>query len=468
MLPNTPLCGSKNDAVGEEPLPASFRDPSGYVFRDKGEIFRRVAPTYDPDYRRLMDSGLYGVLTGAGLLIPHEERGGGVLHPRQLAFVSYPYEWSFGQWKDAALATLAVQERALDFGMTLKDASAFNMQFDAGKPLLIDTLSFETYREGEPWVGYRQFCEHFLAPLALMARCDARLGDWMRVHLDGIPLDLATRLLPWSCRLNPFLFAHLYMQSHLQKRGNGGAKKTAPATSASVSLAGLRALLESLGGAVNGLRWEPSGTTWGDYYDDTNYSPAAMTAKESLVSEFLDVMGDIRSLWDFGANDARFSRLASVRGIQTVAFDMDPAAVEKAYRAVRQRGETHLLPLRLDLMNPSTDSGWAQRERMSLVARGPADAVFALALVHHLAIGNNVPLTRIADFFAQTTRRWLVAEFVSKEDGQAQRLLRDRRDIFHDYRGDCFEAALTRHFRIARAEPIPGTVRVLYLLEKRT
>ena len=188
----------------------SFRDPSGFVYERDGVLYRRVHRSYAAHYDRLMDSGLYAALVGDGLLVPHEEvgpRGGeqdpyATLRPERVAFVSYPYEWCFSQLKDAALTTLRIQERALGFDMTLKDASAYNIQFHRGRPVLIDTLSFECYEEGVPWVGYRQLCQHFLAPLALMAHRDVRLGGLLRLHLDGIPLDLASTLLPARTRLD--------------------------------------------------------------------------------------------------------------------------------------------------------------------------------------------------------------------------------------------------------------------------
>lgn len=188
-------------------LPGSFRDPSGFVFWRDGVIYRQVNAIYKEDYDHLMSSGLYKALVDAGLLIPHEEVGAEpavsdgaykIIRPELVTFVSYPYEWSFSQLKDAALTTLRVQHESMDFGMTLKDCSAYNVQFKDGKPVFIDTLSFERYREGTPWAPYRQFCQHFLAPLALMSHRDVRLSQLLRIHVDGVPLDLASSLLPLS------------------------------------------------------------------------------------------------------------------------------------------------------------------------------------------------------------------------------------------------------------------------------
>ncbi len=409
----------------------SFRDPAGFLFWRDGELFRQVHRSYAADYDHLLASGLYDELVAAGLLVPHEETdepacegviptGSAaaykVIHPRRLEFISYPYEWCFSQLKDAALATLAIQRRALARGMWLKDASAYNVQLDprVGRSLLIDTLSLERYPEGRPWVAYRQFCQHFLAPLALMARCDVRLGDLLRVHLDGIPLDLASRLLPWRTRLSPGLLLHVHAHARMNRRQAGrlGPEIRNPKSEIRnkseirstndqkrvLSRRSLNLLLGSLERVVEGLEWRPCGSPWGDYYASMhNYTPQALAAKERIVAELLD-QARPKTVWDLGANDGRFSRLAARRGALTVCWDGDPACVERNYRTMQAEAQRGLVPLQVDLTNPSPSLGWAHRERMSLVERGPADVVLALGLVHHLAIGNNVPLDYLAEF----------------------------------------------------------------------
>jgi hypothetical protein len=253
-------------------LSASFRDPSGFLFSRDGVLYRQVNRKYEQEYTRLMESGLYEKLTKAGLLIPHAEVdqptiefdsvpqgevGYKVIRPEHVPFISYPYEWSFGQLRDAALATLAIQRRALKYGMSLKDASAYNIQFVRGKPTLIDTLSFEFYKEGQPWVAYRQFCQHFLAPLALMALKDVRLSQLLRVYIDGVPLDLASELLPWGTRLNFGLLTHIHLHAGAQKKYAGEEVKS---RSGSMSQQALTALIESLGATVRKLTWKPHGT----------------------------------------------------------------------------------------------------------------------------------------------------------------------------------------------------------------
>jgi hypothetical protein len=457
--------------MSDHDLPSSFRDPSGSLFVRDGVLYRRICRVYKDNYDHLLSSGLYAALVDAHLLIPHEEVPPSpaepadcyrVIKPESIPFISYPYEWCFSQLKDAALATLAIQETALDRGMCLKDASAYNIQFRSGKPVLIDTLSFERYRPGRSWVAYRQFCQHFLAPLALMAYSDVRLGQLLRIHIDGIPLDLASRLLPRRSRWSPSLYIHLHLHARLQRRF---AQRTVDTKRRQVGLAALRGLVSMLKSLVGRLRWKPRGTEWSDYYQQTNYSPDAAREKRRLVERFVDAVAP-KTVWDLGANVGLYSRIASDRGIRTIAFDADPAAVERNYLQCREAGETKLLPLVLDLTNPSPAIGWANQERMSLRARGPADLILALALVHHLAIGNNVPFASIARFFAGIGDA-LVIEFVPKDDSQVQRMLASREDVFSDYAQESFERAFGEHFLIESSAPIVGSQRSLYLMRRR-
>jgi hypothetical protein len=425
-----------------------------------------------------MESGLYEKLVKAGLLIQHveveqepapertsalreSEAALKVIQPNRVPFISYPYEWSFGQLKDAALATLSIQKRALKAGMSLKDASAYNIQFVRGKPALIDTLSFEMYTEGQPWVAYRQFCQHFLAPLALMALKDVRLNQLLRVYIDGVPLDLASGLLPWKTRLNFGLLTHIHLHAGAQKRYAGEDVKS---RRGSMSRQAMLGLIDSLESTVRKLDWTPRGTEWGNYYDITNYSDAAFEHKRQLVGEWTERMSPTL-VWDLGANNGVFSRVAGESGAYVVSFDIDPAAVEQNYRQMRDEKVGNLLPLLLDLTNPSPAIGWANRERDSLGARGPADMVLALAVIHHLAISNNVPLPQLADFFADMGN-WLVIEFVPKTDSQVKKLLASREDIFPEYTRDGFESAFRGRFRIHEALEVRDSERVLYLMEK--
>jgi ribosomal protein L11 methylase PrmA len=420
-----------------------------------------------------MSSGLYDQLVDGGLLVAHSEVSTSpsdpelaykVIQPDVVPFISYPYEWSFTQLKDAALLTLSIAHLALEKGMILKDASAYNIQFVNGKPLLIDTLSFDLYKEGAPWEAYRQFCQHFLAPLALMSLVDVRLSQLLRVYIDGIPLDLASELLPAKTRIGVSgLAVHLHLHARAQKQY---ADKTDPGVSAvRLGKAALLNLLTSLEKTILPLKWQPQGTEWGDYYAVTNYSDDSLKTKGDLVAKFVEKVKPATA-WDLGANNGLFSRECSRRGVETIASDIDPAAVEQDYLAVKANSDGHLLPLVIDLTNPSPAIGWAHAERDSLLDRGPVDLVMALALIHHLAISNNVPLESVAQFFA-TAGKWAIVEFVPKSDSQVKRLLATRKDIFGNYNEAGFEEAFSLYFKLEEKVPIPGSERTIYLFKKR-
>lgn len=453
----------------QEKQPASFRDPSGFLFWKDGVLYRQINKIFAGNYDLLMDSGLYGELTGRGMLIPHKEAGMEgiaadaykVIRPEIVKFISYPYEWCFDELRDAALLTLRIQKIAMEFGMSMRDASAYNIQFHNGRPVLIDTLSFEKYNESRPWIAYKQFCQHFLAPLALMSFRDQRLGQLSRNYIDGIPLDLASMLLPWKTNLKAGLLFHIHLHAKSQKKF---ANKKVSSSGRRMGKFAMLGLLESLESAVRGMKVKLGGTEWADYYEITNYSDSAMGHKKELVAKFLE-KAKPKTVWDLGANDGIFSRLASDMGIFTVALDIDPVAVEKNYLRVSAAKERNILPLILDLANPSPGVGWANEERMSLAERGPADLAMALALAHHLAISNNLPFQKIASFFAEICK-FLIIEFIPKEDSQVQKLLQNREDIFTGYRKDAFEADFGKYFRIRESRGVKESKRTLYLMEK--
>jgi hypothetical protein len=452
--------------------PASFRDPSGFVFTRDGALYRHINEVAERDYQQLLGSRLYERLVKSGDLVAHEEVAASispeaqafrVIRPERVSFISYPYEWCFGQLQDAARLTLRLQKIAMRHGMGLKDATPYNVAFWKGRPVWIDTLSFEVSPPGAAWVAYRQFCEMFLSPLALMSLTDVRLGDLLRVYTDGVPLDLASKLLPARSRLRPGLLMHIHLHAAAQRR-----VRTAPAgvgTGRQLSQKALLGIIESLERTVNSLQWRPSATTWGNYYEATNYSEAAFAHKRRIVDRGIERVAPA-TVWDLGANDGTFSRLASSRGIETIAFDVDPVAVERNYRQVVKGSEPNLLPLRLDLTNPSGGLGWANTEREALADRGPADLALALALVHHLAIAHNVPLGSIARYFARLARA-LVIEFVPKEDSQVQRMLASRVDIFDNYTQAGFERAFSDWFEIEESTAVPDSSRIIYVMRSR-
>ena len=457
----------------QEKVSASFRDPSGFMFKVDGKYYRQVNLAYQKDWDLFISSGLYQQLSKAKALIAHDEmplemaplpdKAYKVIKPQQLGFISYPYEWCFNQYKDAAILTLSIARRALEYGMSLKDASAYNIQFHEGRPIFIDSLSFETYEEGMPWVAYKQFCQHFLAPLALMAKTDIRLAGLMRDYIDGVPLDLASKLLPKSSKLNFGLATHIHIHAKSQLK-YADQKISQKEVSGKISKQALYNLIDSLLSVVRSLIVKTITTEWADYYQDNNYTESSFEAKRALVAQFVKQVNP-GSVWDLGGNTGEFSRCASELAIPTVSFDIDSGAVQQNYDIVKANKEKHMLPLVLDLTNPSPAIGWHNQERDSFKDRGPVDLVMALALIHHMAIANNVPLREVARSFAEFGEH-LIIEFVPKQDSQVERLLSSRLDIFPDYTLEGFKQAFSEYYNILDEQPVQGSERTMFLMKR--
>jgi len=346
---------------------SSFRDRSGFLFFYEKNLYRAINSSYKEDYDQLMSSGLYKKLVELNLLVSHKEIDNldvdfdyyKIIMPEYIPFISYPYEWSFNQLKDAALTTLKIQKISMKYDVTLKDASGYNIQFLRGKPVLIDSLSFEKYHEGQIWKPYKQFCQHFLAPIALMAKKDVRFGQLLKLYIDGLPLDLTAKILPKTTFGNFGLAAHIHAHSKSQMHYEDKDIKIKERT---ISKRSLEGIIESLMSSIKKLSWEPKKTEWGDYYSDTNYSNEAFEEKKQIIIDALDMIKP-SSVFDLGANTGIFSRLSSNKNIPTISFDIDPLAVEKNYLKSKQENEENILPLILDLTNPSPAIGWGNIER---------------------------------------------------------------------------------------------------------
>lgn len=457
-------------------LKSSFRDPSGYVFTEGSILYRQINKIYQKDYELLNSSGLYKKLTDNALLIGHKEAspkdykipldGFLVIKPEMIPFISYPYEWAFSMLKDAALLTLQIQKISLEHNMSLKDASAFNIQFLKGKPILIDSLSFEKYDEGKPWIAYKQFVEHFLAPLALMSMVDVRSGRLLSVFLDGIPVDMASSMLPLKSKFNINLLFHIHAHASSQKK-NSDKKLGGKLQERSFSKRSLLGMIDNLEGVIKNLKWSPSGTQWEDYYEEekNNYKSESLRHKATLVEEYIKITKP-KLVWDMGANTGFFSNIAAQKGINVISFDVDFGALEKNYYDVKSSARENILPLFSDFTNPTPSVGWENEERESLRQRGPADTVLALALTHHLAITHNLPFGHISSGFAKVGKH-LIVEYVDKLDSQVQILLANRKDIFTHYTQKDFEDSFKEFFIIKKATPIKGTKRILYLMERK-
>ena len=450
------------------PHPASYRDPSGFVFRSNGLYYRQVNRSYADNYEFLMSSGLYTALTKKGLLVTHSEVSEDltghpdrykILLPQQIAPISYPGEWSPCQLKDAALLTLQVLYISLNHGMILKDATPLNVQFREGKAVFIDTLSFEKYDATLPWVAYRQFCECFLNPLFIHHYLQNGIHKIFAAYPEGIPAAMTARILPRKSRFRLGVWLHVLLPGKVR---HDRAPGRMPAFSRQKMLH-LAANLEDNIRKLNVSEVSPS--TWSTYYRETIISSAYLEAKERC---FRDLISDIdfSVALDLGANDGYFSKILAEKEGQVIAVDAEWQCINNLYQFTRQHTTMDILPLCVDIANPTPSQGFHHAERLSFTERMPADLVVVLALIHHLALGRNIPLPQIASYLSALTQECLILEFVPLSDPKAAELIRNKTGPTITYDVDTLEQAFLPYFQIEQQLPIPGTDRVLYRLKK--
>ena len=451
---------------------ASFRDPSGYVFTENNTVKRAVLPPYFKQYEALTSGGLYQKLMKKGLLIPHEEverkSDRIILQPHRIPFVTYPYEWSFSQYRHAAMLTLKLQKICLQHNFTLKDASAFNITFYEGKPVFIDSLSFDFYTEGEPWRAYKQFISQFLGPLLLSRYYSADFLKEMYLYIDGIPVERIASLLPFATRFHPFLYTHVHLLARYERKYQA---KTAENTRIKkISKKALFNILDSLYHYIKKLK--PSGATeWGDYYGKTTYDETAFAEKAALITEWTNEV-NAEKIIDLGGNTGVFARKLPPENKLILVADMDHTAVDINYNKIIADGEKHLIPVVCDVLSPPPAIGFNNTERASFLQRlreFHPDLCLALALIHHLSLSGNVPFLRSAKFFASFST-YLLLEFPEEEDPQVQFLLHRKGEFkqhFNFYRQPDFETAYGKFFSIEKQKRITNTCRTLYLLKNK-
>ncbi len=451
-------------------LASSYRDPAGYIFNHNNKVYRFIDPVYFEHYNLLNDSGLYKSLTESGRLVPHQlivdpvlsaafDNKGQIILPEQLPFISYPYEWSFDMWRDAALVTLKIAAAALEKGMILKDATPFNIQFYNGRPVFIDTLSFEKYIEGSTWVAYRQFCECFLGPLLLMHYCHRDTGKLFMAYPDGIPLDMIKELLPAKSKWNLHVYLHIWVQAKIAGKQDVKENRAVHFPKKKQEL-----LLKGLIGFIEKLKPRRSASEWGNYYDETISGGKYLDEKKKIIDAFTSG-STYNRLIDLGANGGLFSLMLKDRAQHIIAADADSVCVNELYRTIRKEKIKNIIPLVAVLNNPSPALGWRNKERTDFTERLKGDMVLALALIHHLVISANLSLKDIAEWLADMTDN-LIIEFVPHADAKVQLLLKNRSDKFPGYTEHNFRNAFAAYFTIIKAEQPEGTARIIFLMKK--
>ncbi len=467
-------------STSRSPAPdgGSFRDPDGKVFQFGGKVLRALSAEGTADWTAVEQSGLLERLVKSGDVVetsnasaaeldaiqgadPDGQWVAALVHER-LPFVSYAYEWTFSMLRDAALLQLRVTREALAAGLALKDATPYNVQWRGARPVFIDVGSFERAREGEPWLGYRQFCMLFLYPMLLESYKGVPFQPWLRGSLEGIHPSEARALLRGRDTLRGGVLKHVALHAKLERSHAGGDKDVRKELKeAGFQKDLIEANLKSLEKLVSGLEAPLGATEWSAYGTTCSYSQDDTRAKEEFVRRA--VMRRSRLLvWDLGCNDGRYSRIAAEGSAYTIALDADAGVVERLYLALKQECSSTILPLLGDVADPSPGLGWLGRERLPLEERGSPDLVLALALVHHLVIGRTIPMHALVDWFAGLGGE-LVVELPDPEDEMVRRLLSRKREGAHpDYTRKEFESALKSRFEIVDSVELPSGTRALY------
>ena len=456
--------------------PASFRDPASTVAYLDGRVLRGLTKEGAADFDTLAAAPFFDKAMTDGKLVrttqvpledlPQSVRGDAwvrALEHERIPFVTYPYEWTFSMLKDAALVHLDLLLAALDAELTMKDGYAYNLAFTGSRPVFIDIGSFERVRPGEPWAGYRQFCQTMLYPLLLQAHKDVRFQPWLRGAIQGIqPQDLA-KLFTGTDKMKPGVLKHVSLHGAMDQRYS---KSRAQDTQKELKAAGFstelqKATVSAIRKLVAKLEWSRSASEWNDYQRTSTYTDAEREIKATFVAKALEGKGS-RLVFDLGGNDGTYSRVAAAHADYVVCADGDDLVLDGLYRSLRQEGNRQILPAYLDLSDPSPGLGWRGRERAGFFDRARPDAVLALALLHHLAITGNVPLAELVDWLHALGGR-LVVEFVDPADPMADRLLANKPPGMHgDYRREVFERLLEARFDIADREEFPSGTRTLY------
>jgi hypothetical protein len=449
--------------------PASFRDSDGFIFEYEGSVYRAINESYLETYAKLISSGLYHTLVEEELLVPHEEEKAFpfsipqhplIIRPFQVKQITYPYEWSYEQYRDAALCTLRIQEIALSHGLSLKDATPFNIQFIHGKPKLIDTLSFFS-SDQNLWVAYKQFCESFLAPLALMAFVDHNIGRIGRVYHNGIPLPLVSTMLPYRAWLRPSLCIHLYLHARSQKSDQDTTRKIQMGS----HKANQARLIFSLQHAVQSLPKSKSFLNWKNYYSDDCVHPLYLKNKIEIMEKALTEIKPHLTV-DVGCNTGLFSKIASAHSETVIALDRDPSSIEALYLLTKQEKITNLIPLVINILNPSPSLGWMSRERSSFLERIDPDVIMMLGISHHLTGQANITFPMLAELCSKT-KKYVFLEFIPDTDSQFKKLFRSRANEFDWYTQKELLKVFTNYFTVKNVWKVEPIDRMIYLFEKK-
>lgn len=452
---------------------SSFRDPSGNIFlNDTSELYRRINPIYFKQYNALKASGFFEKLIRNQLLIPHEEIAVNedeiIIKPTVIPFFTYPYEWSFSQYKHAALQTLKIQKIALENGFSLKDASAFNITFFKSKPILVDTLSFDFYKDNQPWRAYKQFIGHFFGPLVLVKYFGTQYLKSLNQNIDGYSIEDIAKILPFSSKFNPTIYTNIHLFAKYDKKYDGENFKEIK--SVNISKRSQLNIIESLYNFIKKIEVNET-SEWKDYYDVKNYGDEAFEQKKEVLKKWVSNI-EVNRVVDFGGNDGTFSRIFQSKDLEFLVLDIDANAVDKNYKNVIINKESTIIPIVMDILNPSPAIGFENQERFSFLERlnqYKPDISLVLALIHHITLTGNIPFEMSASFFSSISP-YLIIEFPDRNDSWVKFILDSKHEFkshFDDYNIKNFEYQYSKFYEVIEKIKIENTERILFFLRKK-
>ncbi len=462
------------------PTPAAFRDPAGRLHWRGDRLFRTVTESGLPAANLFLNSELRkhfeGSLIETRPLTPEEAKSQNlpesalILEHRPIDFPSYPAEWSPAMLASAARLTLDLAEAALESGAGLKDATPYNILFEGPRPVFVDALSFEPRDPLDPiWRPMAQFERLFLYPLAAAVHCGIPLPQSYGIRREGPePEELASWAGPIRRWLPPFLTlatlpARLGRAPRVETEEFYAPRKArSPAQARFIlerTFKGLRRRLESLAAKA------AARSGWSGYQAEAcHYAPEDLKAKDDFVRRALAALPAGSRVLDIGANLGRYSRMAAQLGHRVIAIDADPVVMDHLFHAASKSGED-ILPLVMDLANPTPATGWNNAETRSFLdrAQGKFDCVLMLAVIHHLEITHRIPLEEIVALAAKLTKNSVLVEYVGPADPQYRRLLRGRAALHEtENTQENFEAAWPPAFLDHASAPIPTRDRKLH------
>lgn len=471
----------------------SFRDPAGALLVREGRVLRLVNRQGEEDIRASLDSAALRGFVEAGRLVTARrleeasaeallgelrvsewpgERVTLVVEHERIPFQSYPYEWPPEMLHAAAGLTLDLAEATLAEGRGLKDATPYNVLFRGPQPVFVDWLSFERRDPTDPtWLAYAQFVRTFLLPLLVAKQFGIGLNQILLAKRDGLEPEEVYRLAGWGKRLKaPFLtLATIPTQLGARSKGaDASIYKPKKVESADKARFILEHQLKQLRRLLKKVEPEATASNWAEYMGPKqHFTDEYLRRKEAFVSRALGRTGP-QSVLDIGCNTGHFSRLAARGGARVVSLDQDPVVVGAVWKMAASEG-LDILPLTVDVTRPSPGVGWLNSECPAFLdrARGHFDLILMLAVIHHMLVGERVPLPEILKLASELTRDAVIVEFVNTTDPMFRRLTRGREHLFEYLTREFFEAEAQRHFELIESEEIAPGDRWIYLLKRR-